>query len=204
MVDMAKDTEQIILEVARKQFVQNGFSATRMQEIADEAGINKAMLHYYFRSKEKLYKEILVHTLNYMIPKFAGALEAPGSFWEKVERLIETYTVTLIAQPDIPFFIMSELSQQREGFVEELKKRASYFPAVQNFIIQIHTEMETGKIKKMAPLHLFLNIMGMTIFPFIAKPVFCTIFNFPDKDFESLMNERKEVILDFVKSALKV
>ena len=204
MVNMAKDTEQIILEVARKQFVQNGFAGTRMQEIADEAGINKAMLHYYFRSKEKLYKEILVHTLDYMIPKFAEALGTPGTFWEKMEAIVETYTTTLIGQPDIPFFIMSELSQQREGFVEELKKKASYFPAVQNFIIQMNMEMEAGKIKEMPPIHLFLNIMGMTVFPFMAKPIFCTIFNVPDKDFESLMSERKTVILDFIKNALRV
>ena len=131
-----------------------------MDEIASEAGYNKALLHYYFRSKEKLFHEIVVQIFSNIIPKFAYAMESEGSFWQKTEVLVDTYLSILIEQPDIPFFIMYELSQKRENFIVEIKNRSKYFPAVNHFILQMHQEMEAGKIRKMPPLHLFLNIMG--------------------------------------------
>ena len=199
---MAKDTEKIILEVARKQFVTNGFAGARMQSIANEAGINKAMLHYYFRSKEKLYNEIIKQTLDNIIPRFAKAIDSEGGFWEKLETIIETYIDTLSEHPEIPIFVMSELSRQREDFIEEVKKRTAYFPAVKLFMKDMMEEMQQGNIRMMAPQHLFLNIIGMTVFPFIAKPIFCTVFQVPEQQFSTLMQERKKVIFNFVKDAL--
>ncbi len=201
---MAKDTENTILDVARQEFVQNGFAATRMQEIADKAGINKAMLHYYFRSKEKLYQEIISQTLNRVIPIFAQSLDQDGDFWTKLERVVGTYVKLLIKEPDLPFFIMSELSQKRESFIIELKKRAQYFPAMRKFIMQIMEEQSTGKLREVPPVHIVLNIMGLCVFPFIAKPIFCTIMDIPEEDFKELMQDRVNVIMDFMHHALKV
>ncbi len=200
---MAKVTESEILEIARKHLVPQGFAAARMQEIADEAGINKAMLHYYFRSKNKLYEEIIVQTLNLIIPRFAAAIGHEGPFWDKIERIVHTYIDTLREHPDIPFFIMSELAQKRERFIELLKSKSSFFPSVQGFLIQMGEEMAAGNIKAFPPIHLLLNIMGMTVFPFMAKPVFMTIFEVPEESFGELMEERKEVIVNFIKAALR-
>jgi TetR/AcrR family transcriptional regulator len=201
---MEQDTELRILNTARKHFIQKGFSATRMQEIADEAGINKALLHYYFRSKEKLYQEIVSRTLQKAIPRFISAMAMKGSFWEKTERLVDTYISTILENPDLPIFIMSELSQKKESFIEELKKQASDFKDVQSFIQLMLEEMAAGNIRNIPPAHLMLNIMGMTVFPFMAKPVFSTIFEISEEDFTELMEERKTVIMHFLKSALLV
>ncbi|MEZ4883344.1 MAG: helix-turn-helix domain-containing protein [Chitinophagales bacterium] len=201
---MAKDTEQLILEAARQQFVQNGFAATRMQEIADEAGINKAMLHYYFRTKEKLYQEIIGQILNTVIPQFAKAMEYQGTVMEKIEEVVHTYISVLTEYPDIPFFIMSELSQKRESFIVELKKRAQFSPVILAFMSQMQQEMNEGKIRKIPPVHLLLNILAMCAFPFMAKPIFCNIMNIPENNFDQLMQQRKEVIVDFVRNALEV
>jgi AcrR family transcriptional regulator len=201
---MADTTEQLILNTARKHFVNNGFAATRMQEIADEAGINKAMVHYYFRSKEKLYSEIIGHTLDAILPKLSKAMSTPGTFWEKLDAIVSIYVKTLTDQPEIPFFVMSEISQKRERFVSELKKRSSFFPAVQSFLAQMHEEMEAGRMRIIPPFHLFLNIMGMTIFPYMSKPIFITVLDVGEAQFEELMKERKEVIINFIKHALIV
>lgn len=201
---MAQDTESTILEVARKHFVQNGYAGARTQEIADEAGINKAMVHYYFRTKEKLYQEVVVHTLNQLIPKIAKAMESDGTFEQRLEKIVATYIDVLTEQPDIPFFIMSELSQKRERFVEELKKRSSNFPSIYSFIAQMMEDMEAGKIRAMPPHHLLLNIISMTVFPFMAKPVFLTLLDLPEESFRTIMEERKVVIIDFIKHALRV
>ncbi len=201
---MSKDTEQIILETARKHFVQKGFSAARMQEIADEAGINKAMLHYYFRSKDKLYQEIISRTLGTIIPRIAGAMKSEGSFLERTEHLVDTYITTILEYPDIPVFIMTELAQKKESFIKEIRKYAGHFPAVQSFMGQMIIEAQAGKIKAFHPVHLLMNIIGMTVFPFMAKPVINTVLGVSDKQFIELMEERKSVIMEFVEGALLV
>ena len=119
---MPNDTQQLILNTARKHFVQKGYAGARTQEIADEAGINKALLHYYYRSKEQLFHEITINILSTIIPEFTKAIDNNGTVWEKLEIMVEKYIHTLSEHPDIPFFIMSEISQQREGFIAELKK----------------------------------------------------------------------------------
>lgn len=199
---MAEDKEQLILEVARKHFVQKGYAATRMQEIADEAGINKALLHYYFRSKDKLYHEIMVRILDQVLPRFAKALSHEGSFWEQVESVVSNYIELLQEQPDIPFFIMAELSQQQARFVGELQKRSQHFGAMHGFLQSMMAEMASGRIKQIPPAHLLLNIMGLTVFPFIAKPIFSTIMGVSDKDFSQLMQGRKDVVMQFLRDAL--
>jgi AcrR family transcriptional regulator len=197
------NTEDLILSTARKHFVQNGYSAARMQDIADEAGINKALLHYYFRTKEKMYQTIVGQILDTLVPKLSAAMEREGTFHEKMDRLVGTYMTLLMENPDIPFFIMTELSQKREDFISELKSRASFFPAAQAFVMTMAGEMQAGTIRRMPPMQLFLNIMGMTVFPFMAKPVFSTVFDFSDEQFNQLMSERREEIVRFVDFALR-
>lgn len=203
MVNMRNETEINILNTARRAFVQKGFQGARMQDIADEAGINKAMLHYYFRSKEKLYREIVVDIMDELLPRFAQVMGSEGSFAERVDRLVDAYIHELSANPDVPFFLMSELSQKQEGFVRELKKRSAFFPQIQSFLAQMQTEMAEGKIRQVSPIQLLLSIMGMTIFPFMAKPIFCTILEMPEAAFSELMRERKAFLLDFIHCALR-
>ncbi|MEO0898574.1 MAG: helix-turn-helix domain-containing protein [Bacteroidota bacterium] len=200
---MAEDKEHLILETARRHFVQNGYAATRMQEIADDAGINKALLHYYYRSKEKLYDRILTETMDFMVPKIAGAMISEGTFFERLEKLIEQYISVLIEHPDIPFFILTEITQRKDKLVAEIRNRSHHFPAAQSFLMQMIKEMEEGKLKKMPPHQVFLNIMSMTVFPFVVRPVFTTVFQQDENDFKSMMEERKKFLLEFMKGALK-
>lgn len=200
---MEKSTEQIILETARKHFVRNGFAATRLQDIADEAGTNKALVHYYFRSKEKLYREIISSILDHVIPKFAAALSSEGALFTRIKRVVNTYIDTLLEQPDIPFFIMAEISQQKNSFMAELDKRSRFFPAIQSFLMEIVAAEERGEIRPIAPIHLLLNLLGMSVFPFIAKPIFSNVLDLPEADFRTLMEERRTVITDFMRRALE-
>ncbi len=201
---MPQNTEERILSIAREQFVQNGFSGTRMQEIADAADINKAMLHYYFRSKEKLYQKVVAQTVSQVVPAFAKAMEFKGSFWEKVETIISAYITVLLEHPDIPFFIMSELTQKRNIIVEEIKKQSSFIPSLQGFMGQAMMEMQMGKIREINPIQLMLNIMSMTVFPFIAKPIFSKVMSVSEDHFTQLMKERKQVVLDFIRFSLEI
>lgn len=201
---MPVDNEQKILTEARKQFVQKGFAGVRLIDIATEVGTTKAMVHYYFRTKKNLYDQITGNVLDQLMPKLAGAMSTDGPVLVKIEGMVNTYISLLTEQPDIPFFIMSELSQKRENFILELKKRAHYFPVIQVFFQEIQAEMKAGTIRKMDPVHLLLNVVSMSVFPFMAKPVFSNLLDIPDAGFAMLMQQRKTVILDFVKQALRV
>jgi AcrR family transcriptional regulator len=201
---MAENTEIAILEAAKKVFTARGFSGARMQEIADEAKINKAMLHYYFRNKEKLFTVILEDTMALVIAKFSKAIESDGTVIEKFEKIIEAYISNIKENPHMPIFLLHELSQNRLQFVDAVKGKIHHLPNFLEFFQQIQTEQEEGKIKPVPPMHLLLNVMSMCIFPFIVKPVFCNIIEIPEEQFEMMMEQRIEVVANFVKSALEV
>ena len=201
---MKSSNEKIILDVASKHFVSKGYAATRTQQIADEAGVNKALIHYYFRSKEKLYGEVVKHTVGKIWANFSDAMSSEGSFWERTENLVGGYIDTIMENPDIPLFIMSELSQNKERFLAEITKQDSFQLTMQSYLQEMMMEMASGKIKNIAPIHLLLNLLGMTAFPFLAKPVFTALLKIEDKEFNELMTERKEVIMMFLKGALLI
>ena len=201
---MAENTEQNILEAAKKVFTKRGYAGARMQEIADEASINKAMLHYYYRSKEKLFKVILEETMTGVINQFADALDKEGSVLEKIETVVRVYISNLRKSPHLPLFVLHELSQNRIHFLEGIKGRVDHMPNFLSFFQQILTEQQEGKIKAIPPIHLLLNIMSMCVFPFVAKPLFCNLMEIPEKQFDEMMEQRVGEITSFVTSALEV
>ena len=200
---MAEVTEEAIIQAAKDVFVSKGYAATRMQEIADAANINKAMLHYYFRSKEALFQVITIQTLEMMLPKFMGALDDEGTVMEKIESIVSTYIETIREHPHVPLFIITELSQKRENFVKELEMRAKNFPKLRTFFDQMREEMMAGKIRTMSPMHLFLNVISLSVFPFIVQPVFCTIAGVSESRYDAMMQERADSVTNFIKSALR-
>src|SRR5690349_22190096 len=100
-----KSTQDRILDAARKVFVRKGMAGARMQDIADEAGINKALLHYYFRSKEKLFEQIFKELSFQFLPRVNAIFESDGSLFEKIEMFCSEYISKMIENPFIPLFI---------------------------------------------------------------------------------------------------
>src|SRR5690606_39191821 len=193
-IKMAENTEAAILEAAKKVFIKRGFAGARMQEIADEAQINKAMLHYYFKSKEKLFAVIIQQTMAMVIEKFGQVLESEGAVIEKFERIIEVYITNIRENPHIPIFILHELSQNHLQFLETIKSKIHRMPDFLKFFQQIQEEQEAGLIKPVPPVHLLLNVISMCVFPFVVKPVFCNIIEFPEEQFDLLMAQRIEIV----------
>src|SRR5690606_17913886 len=110
-------TEEKIIEAARKVFTQKGYAATRTRDIAEEAGINLALLNYYFRSKEKLFQLIMaekVHQLFSVIFPIVNNDEL--TLEEKLEVMVENYINLLVAHPDLPLFVISEIKAHPDKF----------------------------------------------------------------------------------------
>lgn len=195
-------TEEQILNVAKEVFTRKGYAATRMQEIADQAEINKAMLHYYFRSKEKLFNTILEKTIQEIAPKFAVALKKEGTTLERFENIVRTYIQTIRANPHMPIFILHELSQNRIDFIKTIKSRLTEYPDFTDFFVQAQQEMQEGEIREFNPIHLLLNVMSMCIFPFIARPIFANVVEIPVEMYDQILLQREDEIMLFLRRAL--
>src|SRR5690606_40702738 len=110
-------TEEKIFEAAFKVFQSKGFTGARMQEIADEAGINKAMLHYFFRSKEKLFEAVFMKAFGKLAPQINEIFNSDDDLFEKIRKFTASYITFVIEYPFLPQFIIQEMNNNPD-FVE--------------------------------------------------------------------------------------
>ena len=195
-------TEEKILEAAKNVFVNKGMEGARMQEIADEAGINKALLHYYFRTKDRLFEAILSEIIKFAFPKLSGILVSEKNIIHKIEDVIDAYVDLLIRHPFIPAFILKELNRDPSGLFKMVVKVGFNFQWVFD---QIQQAMDRGEIQPMRPQHLVTNIVSLCVFPFAARPILnYVIFKENQQELEQFYAERAEVIKKFVIDAIVI
>jgi len=195
--DADLSTEEKIKEAARKVFTQKGYAATRTRDIAEEAGINLALLNYYFRSKEKLFEMVMLEKMQ----KFFGVLapilnDASTTLENKVESITSKYVDLLLENPELPLFVLSELRNSPGQFAKIAQK--SDFLNESVFIKQIEK-----KRPDVPPFQFFVSFLGMCLFPFLMRPVLQKMTNMKDKAFTQMMLDRKELIPLWTKAILK-
>ncbi len=200
MTEIDINTEQLILEAARKVFTKKGFDGARMQEIADEAGINKALLHYYFRSKDNLFEAIFKEVLTSVFPRIISVLMSPVPLIQKIEQISINYIEMLKQNPDIAVFVFHEISRNPLRMVGNFKNAGADFRIVSK---QIEEEVQTGNIIPIKAEHLIANLISMCVFPFIAKPVFMGMMGMDDDAFLRFIEERKLVIPQTIIASIK-
>jgi TetR/AcrR family transcriptional regulator len=191
-----------ILKAAKKVFLAKGMSGARMQDIADEAGINKAMLHYYFRSKEKLFETIFKEIAKNFIPGITAIFEAEKPLFEKIELFCCEYIDKIREMPYMPLFVLHEINRQPSAFIKKMWGNRK--PPVRIFFEQVESEIEKGKIKAIPPVQLLMNIISLCIFPFIAMPMIEHVADISRDQFNLLMNERKILVPRLIIDAIKI
>ena len=195
-------TEDKILEAAKNVFVTKGMEGARMQEIADEAGINKALLHYYFRSKERLFEAIFAEIIKFAFPKITRIVQSEEPIVTKIEQVIDAYIDLLINHPFIPGFIIKELNRDPSGLFKIVIKFGLNPQAIFD---HIQLAMDRGEIIQMPPKHLAINIISMCVFPFAARPILSfVVFKDDQKALEAFYAERAAVIKKFVIDAIVI
>ena len=196
------DTEIIILNAAKKVFFKKGYDGARMQEIADEAGMNKALLHYYFRSKDKLFEAIFYDAFQQFIPHMAEKMFSNISFEKKIEIFVENYLEVLIKMPQLPNFVLTEVNRNPERIAEMFSKMGLN-PML---ILQlIQKEMDEGRIRIINPKHFLINTIALCIFPFAAKPLMkIVLFENSTDQYNAFLNERKKEISKFIVQSIKI
>lgn len=197
-----KSAEEKILAAARNVFITKGMAGARMQDIADEAGINKALLHYYFKDKDKLFEMVFMQEAQKFFPKVKMIFEAEMPLFEKLERFVSEYIDEMLENPYLPLFVFNEINRAPEQFMARMWG-ASDRPKPLKFLEQMEAEVQKGTIKRVSPLHLFINMMSMTIFPFIAKPMLTRNLGLDELQFRQVMEQRKKEIPQFIIAAIK-
>ena len=195
-------TESKIKLAAKKVFMQKGYAASRTRDIAEEAGINLALLNYYFRSKEKLFDIIMLENLQQFIEGIKEILNnRQTSLEQKTETIVANYINLLIQQPDLPLFVLHELRTHPKEIISKIDR--DKFINRSYFMQQVKDGVKEGKIAAVNPLHFLMNIISLTIFPFVASPILQNIGGLNQQDFNALMEERKKLIPKWIKAIMQ-
>jgi AcrR family transcriptional regulator len=194
-----KSTESRILDAANEVFVRKGFEGARMQEIADAAGINKSLLHYYFRNKDTLFSAVFKSAFEEIIPQINEILLSDDDLPDKIRSFVEKYTEFLMNRPYLPIFILGEL-HRNPAIITSLI--AGSENRMKPLIREILANTQTGKNDPVPSEHLFVNILAMSIFPLIARPILQgLLFEGDAQRYEKFISERPETITRFFRQA---
>ena len=196
-----QSTEEKILSAARKVFLNKGMDGARMQDIADEAGINKAMLHYYFRSKEKLFETIFNQVAAEFLPAIFEILQSEKPLFQKIDLFCSAYIQQEIKTPYVPMFIINEINRDPKALLKRIFKTKQ--PPFQKVINQVNEEIKKGTIKPVEPIQLLLNTVSLCVFPFLARPMIQTITGMDLKKFNQMMNERSKTVSKMIIDSLQ-
>jgi AcrR family transcriptional regulator len=197
---VSSETEQRILEAARQEFIRFGYDGTSIQQIADVAHINKSLVHYYFRSKDRLFNQIFIQAFQNFVPKIEEIFSMEISIMEKIEKTIGNYIELLAENSFLPSFILHEINQHPDR-IYELMHSARVNPAV--FLKAIQAETEKGILRPVDPRHVFINIIALCVFPFVGRPILQRVFfQGNGSAYDKFLEERKKEVTQFVIQAI--
>lgn len=196
-------TEEKILEAAIEVFLEKGFDGARTQDIANRAGFNKALVHYYYRSKHKLYRESFRRLFGHFIKRILSQTGEPDSLMEFLQRFTSAYMDTIYREPKIIPFLLWEL-QRDSGFMgslihQELSSKAEGELPLAKVIRQA---AERGELGDLDPVQTTLSVLGLIIFPIVGKPLLEKIFPGLDISSEQFREDRKAFLHKFLRYGL--
>ena len=194
-------TEEKIFNAARIVFQKKGFAGARMQEIADEAGINKAMLHYCFKNKELLFKAVFMNAFGQLAPQINGIFNSEDTVFDKIKKFTHSYISFVIHNPYLPQFVIQEMNNNPAFVMSFLNNENRPNPTL--LIAQIEREIADGIIKPINPKQLLMDIFSMTVFPFAAQMMVKGMIQISDTEFNQMMEERKTSIAEQIINSIK-
>jgi AcrR family transcriptional regulator len=195
------NTEEKILEAAKDEFMKFGLYGARMQAIADSAGINKAMLHYYFRSKEKLFDKVFDGALERYFNQMDVWDDTSLSFKRKLMQYIDNLIDFLTEYPQISLFIIKEMSVSPDMFREKID--ALQKSRKKRLYLLLEEEMAAGNIRKTDPEMFIINLHSLCFYPFIATPLYKRIFMKNTRQWKETVSDKlKQSVKAFVEQTL--
>ncbi|MEO7522307.1 MAG: helix-turn-helix domain-containing protein [Gemmatimonas sp.] len=203
------DAESRILDAARTVFIRRGTAGARMRDIAAEAGVNQALLHYYFGSKDELAERVFVEAAGRIAPAMASLLDPAATLEQMVERFVEIYIDTVRQTPFVPAYLMAEAHQHPERINKLMQKAVGTVPAnVANAALAhidgiIAQRVTAGTMRPMPARQLLINVLALVVMPFVARPILLLGLGLDDEGYDAFIDERRRELPGFILNALK-
>ena len=198
MNEPEQTTEEKILEAASEVFTEKGFSGTRTRDIAEKAGINLALLNYYFRSKEKLFEQVMKAKIILLFGQILPIItNEKTTLEEKIDLASEKYFEILSRNPNLPLFVISEIQKKNSNITKII-------PVNKIFENSVIIKQIKEKRPEINPLHYLVNFLAMTIFPFVAKPVFNAFELTNEAEYHQFISERRKLVPIWMKQLLEI
>ena len=202
MTESDKQTEDRIFDAATEVFTEKGMDGARMQVIADRAGINKSLLHYYYRTKDRLFNAVFEKIAANMFSKFAPVFDENLTLEDKIRFFFREHISFLQRNPRLPAFLLNEINRNPS----RMRKLISNLD-IEKFWTMLYDqhgrELEKYNITKEKIPQIMTTIAAISVFPFAARGIFESLFEKIGIDFDTYLEERKEFAADFVIKALK-
>ena len=188
------DTENHIKETAKKMFFKEGRYDATTQDIADAAGVNRTLLHYYFRSRDILLEKVLLEGQIEFKQKMSEKLVKEESFRERISRFIDAWMEHTAEYPYLESYLVTKVYS--ESFVENLSKGQKDDPQeIAQFFAEIDVEMAAGRIIRMEPIQFLLNMISMVSYPLIMRPLLEKSLALNKAEYNKIMKDRKSAIM---------
>lgn len=197
-------TERTILEAAELEFLDKGFAGAKTTAIAKRAGVNHAMIHYYFRTKENLFTMVFQQKIRILAESFSQSFNEELSFFDQLKLAIGTHFDFIAANPRLLFFVYGEIitNDRRKKMLVQ-----SVFPKLKGIVKRlkdgIDAEVENGTIRFIRPTELLMNIIALNAITFLAMPLL-QIIKRNNNEVEKLLKQRRENNIQFIINGLKI
>lgn len=204
MIKSEQDTEKAILEAATKLFLEKGYASTSTTQIAKEAGCNQAMVHYYFRTKERLFEAVFASKFQSFVSSIIEISNEDLPFEEKLRLKIESHFDLLMNNPKLPLLIAYELNTNPER-ADKMKASLGDMPSIvfANFQAELDVEIEKGNIRRMKVIDLLFTIIALNIALFIVGPIFKNLAGISDEYYEGFVKHRKKENVNTILRSLR-
>ncbi len=202
MTENDKQTEERIFEAATEVFIEKGMDGARMQDIADKAGMNKSLLHYYYRTKDRLFNAVFEKTAAEVFKKFAPVFDENLSLEEKIRFFLREHIAFLQKNPRLPSFLLNEINRN-PAIVRKYIQKIDVNNLWTTLETQHKGELEKYNITREDIPQFMTSVVGMSVFPFAARVLVSNILERIGCDFDEYIEKRKTYSADFVINAIK-
>jgi TetR/AcrR family transcriptional regulator len=197
-----QETRERILEAAHRVFLRKGTAGSRTQEIADEAGVNKALVHYYFGTKAALADGIFERQLGSLTPLIFGILaDENRTIEQKVRDIVRAQIDFHVARPYLAGYMISEMHAEPDRLVAIIERRGH--PPREVVRRQIREAVDAGAMRPISAEQFIVNLMGLLIFPFAMRPGLMVLLEMEPSNWAAFMEERKRLLPDLILAGLR-
>lgn len=198
-----KNTEQMILQAAEAEFLDKGFALAKTTDIARAAGVTHAMLHYYYRTKEKLFEKVFSEKVRLLAQSIEATVDGSKPFPEQIAEFVAVHFDFIAANPKLPLFVINELllnKERRKIYVPSLTRAIR--PALLNLDRLLRQAVERGEIREVKTVDLVFSIASLNIMTFVSEPIVHEAMGLTDEEAEEFMRKRKSENIEMILSRL--